>query len=97
MNTIPQPRVICPVHPLADTWKLQAACRGMDTRLWYPAQGLRAGAEAKAVCAGCPVRAECLAYVTALPGPERRYGIWGGLSDRERRARRRARRVERAS
>lgn len=42
---------------------------------------------AKAVCAGCLVRGECLDF--ALSGPER-FGVWGGTSERERRRLRRS-------
>lgn len=65
-------------------WKNDAACTGLDPDLFYPPPvGGRAQAQAaKAVCAGCPVRLECLAYALAS-GEE--LGIWGGLSERERR------------
>lgn len=43
--------------------------------------------EAKAICRGCPVRRECLAYALANREP---FGIWGGCSERERRRLRRA-------
>ncbi len=43
--------------------------------------------EAKKICTGCEVRAECLAYALAH---DERFGIWGGLSERERRRLKRA-------
>jgi WhiB family redox-sensing transcriptional regulator len=43
--------------------------------------------EAKRICSGCEVRAECLEYALAH---DERFGIWGGLSERERRRLRRA-------
>jgi WhiB family transcriptional regulator, redox-sensing transcriptional regulator len=52
---------------------------------WSPEAGQRAEL-AKAICGTCPVQAPCLAY--ALARAEVR-GIWGGLSERERRAVRR--------
>lgn len=62
-------------------WRRSAACRGRDTNLWYPDGGQRHNAlEAKAVCHGCPVRAECLAF--AIKHRER--GVWGGLNEYER-------------
>jgi WhiB family redox-sensing transcriptional regulator len=75
-------------------WWLRAECRGLTTTqrddLFFPACG-DATAPAKAICAMCPVRAECLDY--ALTNGER-FGIWGGLSERERR---RIRRRDRAT
>lgn len=62
------------------SWVPQAACLGMDPELFYPSRG-ESLAPAKAVCAACPVRSECLEY--ALGGRER-YGVWGGRSERER-------------
>jgi WhiB family redox-sensing transcriptional regulator len=71
----------------AGEWLARAACRGMDPELFFPDRG-ESTEQAKAVCAACPVRAECLDH--ALTNVER-FGIWGGLSERERRAIRRAR------
>lgn len=64
-----------------------AACKGIDPALFYPGRG-HSVTEAKAVCEGCPVKAECLEW--ALDNGEK-YGIWGGLSERERRRIRRDR------
>lgn len=79
------------------TWRARAACRGADTNLFFPERG-ESTAAAKAVCAGCPVASECLDY--ALDTLEH-HGIWGGLSERERRKVRRqraaARRVSRTA
>jgi len=70
-----------PAGPVAD-WKLDAACVGSDPRLFFPERG-EATRPAKAVCAGCPVAEECLDA-----GMWEKFGIWGGLSERERRRRR---------
>jgi len=72
-----------------DAWKTAAACRGTDPELWYPGRG-QDTKHAKAICADCPVRAECL-----QAGLREYFGIWAGLSERERRRLRRTRRVER--
>lgn len=64
-----------------DRWQVRAACRTMDPELFFPERG-ETQAEAKAVCATCPVRRDCLKY--AIDNCER-HGIWGGLSERERR------------
>ena len=70
-------------------WMDDALCRGVNARLFYPGQGeTDVVNEAKAVCAECPVKDACLEY--ALANGEK-FGIWGGLSERERRAIRRAR------
>ena len=63
------------------SWRQHAACRGADPDTFYPATDEEAE-EAKAVCATCPVRQACLEY--ALANRER-DGVWGGLTERERR------------
>ncbi len=70
-------------------WHADAACREHPDLSWHPELGESAG-PAKAVCSGCLVRDDCRAY--ALAGPEL-AGIWGGLSDRERREARKVRSV----
>lgn len=68
-------------------WRHDAACRDEDPELFFPVSqvgpGARQAAEAKAVCARCPVRAECLGYAldNALD-----HGIFGGTTESERRA-----------
>lgn len=68
-----------------ESWKVRAACRDSDTRLFFPERGDPVQ-EAKAICADCSVRTECLEYALAIPNC---VGIWGGLSGRERRVFRR--------
>lgn len=63
-----------------ERWKRQANCLGVDPDLFYPGRG-EPTRDARQVCAGCTVRADCLAY--ALRNHEK-HGIWGGLSERER-------------
>jgi WhiB family redox-sensing transcriptional regulator len=63
-------------------WPEQALCAQSDPEAWFPEAG-RSAAIAKAICARCPVQAPCLAYALARPGLR---GVWGGLSERERRA-----------
>ncbi|HVM40142.1 MAG TPA: WhiB family transcriptional regulator [Acidimicrobiia bacterium] len=62
-----------------------AVCKGMDLDLFFPERGAPTE-EAKAICRGCPARFECLRG--ALERRER-FGIWGGVSERERRVLRR--------
>ena len=68
-------------------WQERANCLGVDPDLFFPERGASTR-EAKAVCRGCEVRLECLEY--ALEHGEK-FGIWGGLSERERRRVRRQR------
>ena len=65
------------------TWMASAACRGMDVNLFFPEVGrTTVSATAKAVCAACPVAAECLAYAVNLG---EHHGIWGGVAEKQRR------------
>lgn len=73
---------------LPGLWALDGLCREADPEAWYPVRdkgdgcvGVTSGKHAKRVCARCPVRVECLNW--ALEHDER-FGIWGGLSERER-------------
>ena len=62
-------------------WQERALCAQTDPEAFFPEKG-GSTREAKKVCLGCDVRPECLEY--ALSADER-FGIWGGLSERERR------------
>lgn len=66
-------------------WWARAACRGQGPEQWFPERGDRPD-HAKAVCARCPVRAECL---DAAVANREAAGVWGGMSPGERRPRRR--------
>lgn len=66
---------------LGQPWMARGHCAQTDPEAFYPEKG-GSTREAKSVCHGCPVAAECLDY--ALEHDER-HGIWGGLSERERR------------
>lgn len=68
-------------------WQDHANCLGVDPDLFFPERGASTR-EAKEVCRGCVVREDCLEF--ALANGEK-FGIWGGLSERERRRIRRAR------
>ena len=72
-------------------WQERANCLGVDPDLFFPERGASTR-EAKAVCGSCEVRPECLEY--ALDHAEK-FGIWGGLSERERRRLRRQRALAR--
>ena len=62
-------------------WQERALCAQTDPEAFFPEKG-GSTREAKRICLGCEVRSECLEY--ALQHDER-FGIWGGLSERERR------------
>ncbi len=62
-----------------DDWTLQAKCRGMEDALFPEGKDQK---RARAVCMGCPVRAECLAEAL---DHRIEWGVWGGLTERERR------------
>lgn len=65
----------------APSWRLSAACRGMDPEMFYPQRGDSTAAP-KSVCRGCLVSEECLEF--ALDNGEK-FGVWGGKSERQRR------------
>ncbi|MCO1654732.1 WhiB family transcriptional regulator [Pseudonocardia humida] len=67
-------------------WQERALCAQTDPEAFFPEKG-GSTREAKRICSGCDVRAECLDYALAH---DERFGIWGGLSERERRRLRRA-------
>lgn len=77
-------------------WRHQAECSKdtYDAELWFPvgvsAPAIAQAEEAKKVCAGCPVRARCLEWATETGQDS---GVWGGLSEQERRLLRRPSRL----
>ena len=62
-------------------WQTDALCAQTDPEAFFPEKG-GSTRDAKRICTTCDVRAQCLEY--ALNNDER-FGIWGGLSERERR------------
>ena len=65
------------------TWRAKAACQGLNPDIFYPATEDDADAEpAKVVCDVCPVREACLEHALAV---REKHGVWGGLTERERR------------
>ena len=64
-----------------EDWRVQALCAQTDPEAFFPEKGESPRA-AKKVCQACPVRAQCLQFAL---DHNQRYGIWGGLSARERR------------
>ena len=88
------------------TWRADAACVGEPTEAffaderWAEVEGRfvrwthASELDAKALCAVCPVRDDCLDHAMTLP---ERHGVWGGLNARERDRLRRKRQRRRAS
>jgi len=66
-------------------WRAEANCSGFDPDLWF-APGALEHKEAKRICRACPVRRECLSYALETPVD---HGVWGGMTERERRSFRR--------
>jgi len=62
-------------------WQDRALCAETDPEAFFPEKG-GSTREAKRICSGCEVRSQCLEYALAH---DERFGIWGGLSERERR------------
>jgi WhiB family redox-sensing transcriptional regulator len=68
-------------------WQLQAACRGLDSEVFFHPDGQRGAARAereqraKQICASCPVIAQCREHALQVREP---YGVWGGLTEDER-------------
>jgi WhiB family redox-sensing transcriptional regulator len=70
-------------------WQFRAACKGEDAVFFFAPNYFETKeekrareAKAKAICARCEVRAECLEYALRTREP---HGIWGGLNELERR------------
>lgn len=77
-----------PGSALPTAWQQHGRCRTHDTDVFFPPAHLEQRPErearegrAKAICAGCPVRVECLQWALATREP---YGVWGGRSESER-------------
>jgi WhiB family redox-sensing transcriptional regulator len=71
-------------------WQLQAACRGPQSEVFFPPSQserkhdrLERERRAKAICGICPVRSDCLTYAMEI---RESHGIWGGLSESERKS-----------
>lgn len=80
--------------PRPPEWQRDALCQDYPPEIFFPDRGgagCSAGALAKRVCALCPVRDECLAWALDIERAEGAMpGVFGGLSDRQRRELRKA-------
>ena len=74
--------VLAAAEPDPLAWQARGDCQYSDPELWFPAKG-ESARPAKQICASCPVRTECLEFAIENPGLAH-WGIWGGLSRRER-------------
>ena len=77
-----------PAEPDRQPWLARRACRPDDLDLFFATRS-RKVRRAKAICADCPVRQDCLDHAIADPSTR---GVWGGLTEPERRHERRRRR-----
>lgn len=73
--------------PAGTSWKAYGLCAQTDPEVFFPEKG-GSTRDAKQTCMACEVKVQCLEY--ALSNDER-FGVWGGLSERERRRLRRSR------
>ena len=73
-------------------WAVDAACAAADPARFFIDHG-ESGNEAKVICAGCPVRSDCLGHAIET---KERFGIWGGLTTKQRRVEARRRKEEAA-
>ena len=71
------------------SWQVDGLCRGNHSYLFFPPSAVerkddreRRGERAKAICRVCPVQGPCLEFAVEIREP---YGIWGGLTELERR------------
>ena len=86
------PRELVYPQEVPGEWTADAECKGVDPDLFFP-QGKGDNATiraAKAICAVCPVADECLDYALRTG---QKFGVWGGTSERERKAMRKTMRV----
>jgi WhiB family redox-sensing transcriptional regulator len=78
---VPEAFGLAPTATEDDQWQERALCAQTDPEAFFPEKG-GSTREAKRICMGCEVRDACLDYALAH---DERFGIWGGLSERERR------------
>ena len=85
LSLVPDPIDVAPAIPALtpedDLWQEKALCAQTDPEAFFPEKG-GSTREAKRICLGCEVKDACLDYALAH---DERFGIWGGLSERERR------------
>jgi WhiB family redox-sensing transcriptional regulator len=80
-GALPRYRNLADPARFAARWRQLAACHGVDLDVFFPERGETAG-PARQICAACPVREPFLDYALSN---RITHGIWGGLTERERR------------
>lgn len=81
LSLVPDQIDVAPADIDDEQWQERALCAQTDPEAFFPEKG-GSTREAKRICMGCEVRDACLEYALAH---DERFGIWGGLSERERR------------
>ncbi|WP_448461405.1 WhiB family transcriptional regulator [Mycolicibacterium sp. XJ870] len=81
LSLVPDEFDVAPATDEEDQWQERALCAQTDPEAFFPEKG-GSTREAKRICQGCEVKNACLDYALAH---DERFGIWGGLSERERR------------
>lgn len=76
-----EPRPPTPATTRDNSWRDDALCAQTDPTVFFPDKG-ESPTAARRVCFACPVRRECLTHAVAAPEP---WGVWGGLTARQRR------------
>ena len=69
-------------------WDSEASCQSIDPEVFFPERPSDRALDAKAICRGCPVRTQCLEFALSA---RLDHGVWGGLTEVERRSLRRSR------
>jgi WhiB family redox-sensing transcriptional regulator len=83
------PDELAPFLFVDQPWAPSAICSQVDPEVWFPDRG-KCNGQAKRVCAGCPVLADCLDWALTT---NQRFGVWGAMSTAERDAQRREQKV----
>jgi WhiB family redox-sensing transcriptional regulator len=81
LSVVPDQTELEPTADEDEQWQERALCAQTDPEAFFPEKG-GSTREAKRICLGCEVKDRCLDYALAH---DERFGIWGGLSERERR------------
>jgi WhiB family redox-sensing transcriptional regulator len=81
LSLVPEPIDYTGLTPDDELWQENALCAQTDPEAFFPEKG-GSTREAKRICLCCEVKEECLEYSL---GNDERFGVWGGLSERERR------------
>ena len=64
-------------------WQHKAACRDLDSRIFFPDNQVKSDKRARKICRGCPVQAECLSWALSWPA-HYDSGIYAGTNAKER-------------